>query len=134
MSSISDSKNVRDKVDKVFAQAFKLNILFRNTNSIESGEVDLSGLSFPVARAACRYMLNRYLSQPSKFNQNTELFFITGIGASHDDGSSSLRDFVQEILLTDFIPPIESIIPEQERSKVHVKPTTLASWSSQQSR
>ena len=134
MSSESNSKEICDKVDIIFSEAVRLKLVLRSLQTSKPlKEIDLSGMSFPVARAACRYIFHRSLSSKGA-EQTDELVFITGVGASHDDGSSSLRDFVQEILLSDFNPPIASFVPEQERSTVRVKTHVMKSWFRQQKR
>jgi hypothetical protein len=140
----------RDRVDAVFSDAVRRSIVLRGVNnqlqveqdSVTSQgniEVDLSGMSFPVARAACRYVLNRLVptTLSSKRRRSAHLSFITGVGAGHSKGgessaSSSLRDYVQEILISDFIPPVKSIVDEQEQSKVQIKAFALRTWIDKQ--
>lgn len=137
MSSGSDDIESREKVDKVFAEAVRRNIVLRDISNLESnGEIDLSGMSFPVARAACRYVLGRLLSNSSKvgISSGRDLIFITGAGAGRDKGTSSLKEYMQEVLLTDFIPPIDSFVPQHDKSKVAVKDATVTSWIVEQRR
>lgn len=146
MSSETNSNEVRQRIDKVFDEAVRRNLVLRDMNRFETkNEIDLSGMALPVARAACRYILRRSLSNTvvpgmhNSSNNNTihqiidsDLYFITGVGTSHDDGSSSLRDYVQEILVTDFNPPIHSFVPQQERDRVCIESKELVSWMEKQ--
>jgi hypothetical protein len=146
MSSETNSNEVRQRINKVFDEAVRRNLVLRDMNNFETNNgIDLSGMALPVARAACRYILRRSLSNndvPGMNNLtnnntirqiiNNDLYFITGVGTSHDDGSSSLRDYVQEILVTDFNPPIHSYVPEQERNRVCIESKELVSWMEKQ--
>ena len=136
MSSETNDNELRVKIDSVFSEAVRRKIVLRDIDNLETtGEIDLSGMAFPVARAACRFVLNMILansSQPTK-RVGKNLVFVTGAGASHtDSSSSSLRDYVQEILASDFSPPVESIVQAQEQSKVLIKAKELTSWIKKQ--
>jgi hypothetical protein len=140
MSSGANTYEIQERIDKVFHEAVRRNIVLRNMNTFENGnEIDLSGMTLPVARAACRFILRQSLhnkkpiSSKNMADKISDLSFITGIGSSHDDGSSSLRDYVQEILVNDFKPPIESYVPQQYRSnRVCIKARDLISWMEEQ--
>jgi hypothetical protein len=138
----SDEKVTRDRVDLVFNDAIRWSIVLRGINNYfqfetetaqDDIEVDLSGLTFPVARAACRYVLGRLCNTTGKSRNVT---FITGTGASHTKGgttiSLSLRDYVQEILISDFVPPVNSVVEEEEQRKVKIIASTLCSWIDKQ--
>ena len=124
-------------------------------------ETDLSGMSFPVARAACRYIIQqaREVAETSK-DDLRDVSMITGVGRAHQtlvqrkqtgrkesfEGeqrkesrpdvprSTSLRDYVQEILREDFQPPIESDIPKFAQGTVEVSKLSLLSWSEKQAK
>jgi hypothetical protein len=159
----SDEKVACDRVDIVFNDAVQRNIILRGINNqiqpaVETNnefstpndiEIDLSGMSFPVARAACRYVLRRtaIASSSSSYNNNNKkgkirnLNFVTGVGVSHSRGGGtsgstsntlSLREYVQEVLLSDFVPSINSIVEDHEQSKVKIKAVTLRSWIEKQ--
>lgn len=145
---------LRHQIDQVTSDAVELGILFRPTGTTSSTNVgmsvaseqkfvrrgvvshnghvyDLSCMSFPVARAACRYVLtNRILPLSLQINTGTslidfpDLIFITGSGLQHrliqaanNDGSSCnsnkiigiqqprsmfMREYIQYVLLNDY--------------------------------
>lgn len=149
------------KMDEVFRQAVEREgILLQSNDSLDSiWEVDLNGKPFPIARAACRYLL-RTISD--KYNSGTgivleDMVFITGVGVAHQkkedetpslsapsastnnvldkkDRTTSLRDFIQGILETDFDPPIESIVPSRAQGTVVIEEKSLKQWLDQKER
>jgi hypothetical protein len=151
--------NHLDQVDEVFAEAVKRDIIWCGLDI--QWETDLSGMSFPVARAACRYIIQqaREVAETSK-DDLRDVIMITGIGRAHQtliqrkqigsDASSegeqiketrpdaprstSLRDYVQEILREDFKPPIESDIPKFAQGTVEVSKQSLMSWTEMQAK
>jgi pentatricopeptide repeat protein len=144
--SSDDSTKGRARVDRVFAEAVMRGICLRKDTLDSQSEFDLSGMAFPVARAACRYIVNQVLASRDIDRGFTDLTFITGIGASRshrqtpngkvDDGTSaesnhttSLREYVQEILSSDYDPPIMSCVPQRAQGVVQIKGTTLEECS-----
>lgn len=144
-SSPSFSEDMqRERVDAIFAEAVERGIVLRSDTLDSTWEVDLSGMSLPVARAACRYVVNRIATIRNKNGiEMDDLTFITGVGRGHqrrlvgeshsnrDDRSqltSSLRDYVQEILLSDFVPPLHSEIPPRAQGTVQVSRDVFAAW------
>jgi hypothetical protein len=140
------------EVEQVFREAVERGIIFRG-NLDSQWETDLSGMSFPVARAACRYILRQCATE--KLENLKEISFITGVGRSHQkwredhpsfsrsatkapsrgsekDPGTSLRDYVQEILQSDFDPPLESFVPQRAQGTVEVKKSSFIHWSKQQ--
>jgi hypothetical protein len=126
-------------VDKVFAEAVERRIVLRGGLDVK-WELDLSGMSFPVARAACRYIINGARSVPGEKVANLdELVLITGVGKAHQNRTTissstaqnettSLRDYIQEILETDFEPPIPSHVPRLAQGTVVVQKDDLLDW------
>jgi hypothetical protein len=131
MSSDSDSEVSRVKVDKVFAEAVRLGVVLREEMLAPCWHFDLTGLAFPVARAACRYILNQIQSSATEIPN--DLTIITGIGAQRQMGKglTSLREYVQEILVRDFSPGLVSIVPDRAHGTVVIKAETLAAWMKQ---
>ena len=133
-------------MDEVFREAVEQGIVLGSNELDEQWEMDLSGLPFPIARAATRYLLqiNRHSSNPQ------DMVFITGIGKAQQkrkeetdknaiettsnnvldrkDRTTSLRDFIQGILETDFNPPLESVVPHRAQGTVVIEKETLARW------
>lgn len=142
-------------VDRLYSEAVKLGVttvtLDPERNILESShdlispswKVDLSGLSFPVARAACRHVFQRI---HQSYNANTitmanlrNLIFLTGVGSNKESKSKtshlSLRDYIQEILLGgDFIPPMESQIPSFAPGTVQISSEMIQYWVQHQQR
>jgi hypothetical protein len=141
------------EVAQVFQEAVERGIIFRG-NLDSQWETDLSGMSFPVARAACQYILRQCATE--KLENLKDISFITGMGKSHQkwrednpsfsrsatraaslsrrsekDPGTSLRDYVQEILQSDFDPPLESFVPQRAQGTVEVKKSSFIHWSKQ---
>ena len=135
-----------ERVDRIFAQAVEMGIVLPKNTLDSAHDFDLSGMSLPVARAACRYILNHLISEQGD-DELSDLTFITGVGAakegarrnsadSSEDSSkrslTSLREFVQEILSTDFDPPLQSTIPRLAQGTVVVESHELKEWRRRQ--
>lgn len=137
-------------VDEVFADAVKRGIFF--SNMLDSTfEIDLSGMSFPVARAACRFALNRAFEATEKGEKLEDLSIITGVGAAmssktknqkndspdKNNGSRkviSLREYIQEVLRDDFKPSIQSFVPKRAQGSVEIDKSILQGWIKQMKR
>jgi len=135
-----------DEIDSVFNSAFKNGLVLRNDNLDSHFEVDLSTMSFPVARAACRFIFNRIKEHTKTGGGAEEVSLITGIGVSHlmrfggesalsnhtllhnDNKCPALREFVRECLVKDFNPPIASNIPQRAQGIVHISKESLEEW------
>mmetsp|Transcript_22740 Transcript_22740/g.48284 ORF Transcript_22740/g.48284 Transcript_22740/m.48284 type:complete len:251 (+) Transcript_22740:2010-2762(+) len=154
------------QMDEVFREAVERGIVLGGSNDLDrQWEIDLSGLPFPIARAATRYLLQS-ISQKQQSgvagednnepNVLQDMIFITGTGKAQQkrreeresspttvgaaaaaasnnvlekkDRTTSLRDFVQGILETDFDPPLESVVPSRAQGTVVVEVATLARW------
>jgi len=153
-SSSSFSEANIQKIDQIFAEAVRRGILLQSTDSLKSAnDFDLSGMTLPVARAACRYIVHRYVTSHIE-TELTDLTLITGIGIGKgakpmedstiatttdesflitledirdDDASSrtSLREYVQEILSKDFDPPLTFTTPRSAQGTVVIERDAL---------
>lgn len=147
----AEGKGDRSKVDEVFADAVARGIFFSNFLD-SSAEVDLSGMSFPVARAATRFALYRTVELAENGDKVTDLSFITGVGAAgsnkarkdKNQGRSlrlgdaefgnknkktmSLRDYIQQVLRDDFHPPINSFVPKRAQGTIEIDRSVLHEW------
>jgi pentatricopeptide repeat protein len=139
-----------EEMDEVFRQAVDRGIVLRRNSLDGQWEVDLSGMAFPVARAACRYLLKKV--QLDKSTEDVQdMVFITGVGMAQlrrkdnaatrtdstmsvleKDPTTSLRDYVQGILRSDFGPSLESTIPERAKGTVMVGKEMLTRWRDEQ--
>ena len=145
------------QVDEVFREAVKRGIILRGNTLDSQWETDLSGMSFPVARAACRYVINQCLELKQKDIE--DVTFITGVGRAQQrrkevatpktspasfataKGSAlsalsgrknpmtSLRDYVQEVVEMDFDPALRSSVPTYAQGTVVVDKDSIIQWS-----
>ena len=132
------------ELDEVFSEAVQRGIVLRGNKLDLQWEIDLSGMSFAVARAACRHVVKRTLEQTNKddCSVDEELSFITGVGKAHlqrgksnqksetldKNPTKSLREYIQHVLQTDFNPPLETTIPQRAQGMVVVKKSSLIKW------
>jgi len=138
LSSDSDTKEGREKIDRIFSEAVDYGIILSSDTLDSLWEVDLSGMSLPVARAACRFILRRVAASYNSGGDVQDLIFITGVGKGHfrqpsDEGisntainhTSSLREFVQGIVQTDFPP----LISEVRAGTVQIDKNSIKAWA-----
>ena len=98
MSSETDLKADRLKVDKVFAEAVCLGAVLREESPVQSWQFDLQSMSFPVARnVVSRFGFYCCIANSKFVFSHSPLFFVifvTGIGGKRQTGSglTSLRD------------------------------------------
>jgi len=145
IAALSTSEESRTKADRIFEYALERGILLNHLDSVF--EVDLSGMSFPVARAACRYVVDRAVkAYTHDRSQLLDLSFITGVGAvactsnrnskrklgnerkvgdADKQSKISLREYVQQVLREDFDPPIESLVPKRAEGTVQIDRSVL---------
>jgi hypothetical protein len=146
ISTLSRAERLTE-VDQVFREAVQRGIVLSSNGLDSQFETDLTGMSFPVARATIRYNLKQCLEEDLENLQ--EITFITGVGWSHKlrgnnrsskassskpsslsdkDPRTTLRDYVQGILQNDFKPPLESVVPQRAQGTVEVSKLSLIKW------
>lgn len=131
ISSGKDDQEHSGKVDEVFAEAVRRGIILREDAMDTCWEYDLSGMSLPVARAAVRFLMKRLATTYGSITDLKGLTFITGVGRSGKNvgyGTTSLRDYVQDILLKEFHPGLSSTVPKLAQGTVEVAKETMANW------
>ena len=136
------------ELDQVFREALTLGIVLPKNGLDLQWEIDLSGMSLPVARAAVRFILYQLKTEKMNGEKMHDMTFITGVGraqqrrkedgamastttaASGDvkDPTTSLREYVQEILEKDFQPGIQSSVPQRAQGTVEISAKTLKNW------
>ena len=158
IATLSRTQHLKE-LDEVFEEAVKRGIVLGRDSLDSQWETDLSGMSFPVARAACRYIIQRAHTAVLKDCEIDDISLITGFGRAHqderpqqkrtkkdgirsdsaNDGSdnanearTSLRDYTQEVLKTDFQPPIESSVPKMAKGTVVVSKESFQKWIDEQ--
>jgi hypothetical protein len=150
--SRSDSDD-RKRVDQVFKDAVDRGIVMRQDTLDSDWEVDLTGMSLPVARAACRFIFERIRAAGQKGQSPQEVTLITGIGrwqrmGGKDDGSpafgtglnqdqrtqgsTALREYVLQVLEEDFTPPLHGNVPTRGQGTVVVEKELVEVWISRQ--
>jgi len=141
-------KKNKQRIDDIFREAVKRGIVIREDSLDSLWEVDLSGMSFPVARAACRFIFNRGLQAVREGEAVEDVTLITGVGVSHrnapggqgrgndeqdrSSGATALREYIRQILRDDFDPPIYCSVPQYAAGTVVASKEIMQKWIDQQ--
>ena len=109
----------RERVDKVFVEAVSRGLILRKDSLDTSWEVDLSHMSFPIARAACRYIFRQLAERhgEDKDGEVKDLSLITG--------ASRMREYVREVLRDELKPGVHCIVPKMQQGTLLVKEKML---------
>lgn len=138
IAALERSSAWRDKSDLVFSEAVEKKILLKEDSLDSMWEVDLSGVSFPVAHTAIRYVLKRLMEFAQQGGKETlqDMTFITGVGlgqkSQRDDVGEegltpvTLREFVRETLRNEY--EIYTTIPKFAMGTVVIKKEMLVRW------
>lgn len=110
----------RERVDEVFSEAVKRGLILRKDSLDTSLEVDLSSMSFPIARAACRFIFRRIAERSSIDGEISDLSLITG--------PSRMREYVREVLRDELTPPVYCVVPKAEQGTLLVKKQVLTNY------
>ena len=110
----------RDRVDEAFSDAVTRGLILRKDSLDTSLEVDLSKMSFPIARAACRFILRRIAERSSEDGEMKDLSLITG--------PSRMREYVREVLRDELKPPVYCVVPKTEQGTLLVKKQVLTNY------
>ncbi|GKY92676.1 hypothetical protein MPSEU_000237700 [Mayamaea pseudoterrestris] len=121
-----------ESADIVFAEAVRRGIIFDANCFDTSWEIDLTKMTLSLARAACRFILQRTARMSRSGADIEDLIFITGVGRNHDENHPSLREFVQELLSSEFDPPILCNVPRLASGTVVVEKEMILDWSQKQ--
>jgi len=123
-------KQSRERVDRVFDEAVSRGLILRKDSLDTSWEVDLSHMSFPVARASCRYIFRRIVSKPQsnvddddgdeRATEVKDLSLITG--------ASRMREYVRGVLRDELKPAVYCIVPPSEQGTLVVKEKMLRNY------
>ncbi|ACI64491.1 predicted protein [Thalassiosira pseudonana CCMP1335] len=116
----------RARVDTVFAEAVSRGIILREDSLDSAWEFDLSGMSFPVARAACRFIFRRIAENVSNEEESVkDLSLITG--------ASRMREYVREVLRDELKPAVYCVVPKMEQGTLQVKEPMVRNYVDGQS-
>jgi hypothetical protein len=110
----------REKVDRVFAQAVQRGIILREDSLDRAWDLDLSGMSFPVARAACRFIFRRLVQRVRGGETVEDLSLITG--------ASRMREYVREVLRDELTPAVYCVVPKLEQGTLQVKAKVMMNY------
>lgn len=110
----------RERVDEVFSEAVTRGLILRKDSLDTSSEVDLSTMSFPVARAACRFIFRRIAEKSYEDGEIRDLSLITG--------PSRMREYVREVLRDELKPPVYCVVPTAEQGTLLVKKQVLTNY------
>ena len=138
----SNCERNKARVDIVFQDAVKRGLILQDRLDSHF-EIDLSGMSIPVARAACRFVMKRIRDDLLVDGRGIEeVVLITGVGKAQTPKKTptpkqssepvtglSLRDHIQDVLRTDFDPPMESFVPGLAQGTVHVTKDACVQWA-----
>lgn len=116
----------RAKIDSVFAEAVERGIILREDSLDRAWDIDLSGMSFPVARASCRYIFRRLVKMVR--NENVEVEDLSLI-----TGASRMREYVREVLRDELNPSVYCIVPKMEQGTLQVKAKVMSNYINAQS-
>ncbi|KAL7496583.1 hypothetical protein ACHAWT_004757 [Skeletonema menzelii] len=116
----------RERADKVFADAVSRGIILKEDSLDSSWEVDLSRMSFPVARAACRFIFRRIADSAKSGDFDVKDFSLI-------TGASKMREYIREILRDELKPSIFCVVPKLEQGTLQVKEKVLRNYIDGQS-
>ncbi|KAL7439812.1 hypothetical protein ACHAXM_006862 [Skeletonema potamos] len=116
----------RDRADKVFAEAVSRGIILKADSLDSSWEVDLSRMSFPVARAACRFIFRRIVSSVKNGDEEVKDFSLI-------TGASKMREYIREILRDELKPAVYCVVPKLEQGTLQVKEKVMRNYIDGQS-
>lgn len=111
----------RKRVDGVFEEAVSKGLILRKDSLDTSWEVDLSKMSAPVARAACRYIFKQIVEKYADSEADVkDLTLITG--------PSKMREHVRGILQDDLKPVVYCVVPESAKGTLMVMEKVMKNY------
>lgn len=116
----------RERADKVFADAVSRGIILKEDSLDSSWEVDLSRMSFPVARAACRFIFRRMANSAKNGELDVKDFSLI-------TGASKMREYIREVLRDELKPAVFCVVPKLEQGTLQVKAKVLSNYIDGQS-
>lgn len=116
----------RERADKVFADAVSRGIILKEDSLDSSWEVDLSRMSFPVARVSCRFIFRRIVNSVKNGDEGVkDLSLITG--------ASKMREYIRTILRDELKPAVFCVVPKLEQGTLQVKEKVMKNYIDGQS-
>ena len=126
----------RERVDEVFTEAVDRGLILRKDSLDTYWEFDLSNMSQPIARAACRYIFNQIAQRHAASD-------VTDVEEEDDDdvkdlslitGASRMREHVRGILRDELKPSIYCVVPKLEQGTLLVKKKMVQNYINEQGR
>lgn len=125
----------KTKIDQVFEEAVERGIVLRKDSLDSDYEVDLTGMTLPVARAACRYIFNRILASVREGEKLAEVTLLTGVGRAQQQTESkdgeqltALREYILRELEEEFDPPMRGVVPVRAQGTVLIEKGQVEEW------
>ena len=124
----------RERVDEVFTEAVNRGLILRKDSLDTYWEFDLSNMSQPIARAACRYIFNQIsqrhaASDTAKEEEDDDVKDLSLI-----TGASRMREHVRGILRDELKPSIYCVVPKLEQGTLLVKKKMVQNYINEQDR
>jgi len=116
----------RDRADKVFTEAVSRGIILKKDSLDSSWEVDLSRMSFPVARAACRFIFRRIVTSARSGDDDIKDFSLI-------TGASKMREYIREVLRDELKPAVYCTVPKLEQGTLQIKEKVIRNYIDGQS-
>lgn len=111
----------RERVDMIFSEAVNRGLVLREDSLDTLFEVDLSLMSLPVARAACRFIFCQFIEKSrSGESKIKDLSLITG--------TSRLREYVREVLRDELNPPVYCTVPTSGKGTLVIKRQVMTNY------
>jgi len=126
----------RERVDEVFTEAVDRGLILRKDSLDTYWEFDLSNMSQPIARAACRYIFNQIAQRHAASD-------VTDEEEEDDDdvkdlslitGASRMREHVRGILRDELKPSIYCVVPKLEQGTLLVKKKMVQNYINEHGR
>ena len=123
----------RERVDEVFTEAVNRGLILRKDSLDTYWEFDLSNMSQPIARAACRYIFNQIAQRhPTSDTTDEEEEDVKDL--SLITGASRMREHVRGILRDELKPSIYCVVPKLEQGTLLVKKKMVQNYINDQDR
>jgi len=128
---VASGKVNRERADEVFAEAVRRGLILRKDSLDTVREVDLSTMSMPVARAACRFIFRRMAEQNGRRGSSSaegeddgddlgDLSLITG--------ANRMREHIRAVLRDELKPGVYCVVPKLEQGTLVVKEMMLRNY------
>ena len=147
----------QERMDEVFSDAVKRSLVLKEDSLDTTWEVDLSGMSLSVARAACRFVIKRAYERVRNDGEKIqELIFITGCKTHYtgllekqrrrsleeddlyaydfepNESRGGIREYIQNSLRNDFTPPLLTRVPQNSLGSIIISKECVQRWIQEQ--